>query len=133
MGHAQYLIPHACCCKPSLTLRLIENFVYDPLQSSSSGFCSQTAHFTLVMSLKFFCGTFVNLNMLIIMFQVTRLREYQGVDQDFDESARRYHDLVTVSSDFTEAHCSGITPLLCYFAKVQPNAGKNNLVAETDF
>jgi len=26
---------------------------------------------------------------------VTRLREYQGVDQDFDEIARRYHDLVT--------------------------------------
>lgn len=26
---------------------------------------------------------------------VTRLREYQGVDQDFDEIARRYHDLIT--------------------------------------
>lgn len=36
--------------------------------------------------------------MLMIIFQVTRLREYQGVDQDFDEIARRYHDLVTVSS-----------------------------------
>lgn len=32
-----------------------------------------------------------------LIVQVTRLREYQGVDQDFDEIARRYHDLVTVS------------------------------------
>lgn len=79
-----------------------------------------------------FVKTFLNLNVLMIMFQVTRLREYQGVDQDFDEIARRYHDLVTVSSHSTEAHCSGITPLLCYFAKVQLNEGKNNLVAETE-
>ena len=50
--------------------------------------------------------------MLMIIFQVTRLREYQGVDQDFDEIARRYHDLVTVSSHSIEAHCSGITLLL---------------------
>lgn len=34
---------------------------------------------------------------ILIFGQVTRLREYQGVDQDFDEIARRYHDLVTVS------------------------------------
>lgn len=33
----------------------------------------------------------------MLVLQVTRLREYQGVDQDFDEIAGRYHDLVTVS------------------------------------
>lgn len=35
--------------------------------------------------------------MLFLIFQVTRLREYQGVDPHFDSIARQYHDIVKVS------------------------------------
>ena len=51
---------------------------------------------------------FLNQMNFIGFLQVTRLREYQGVDQDFDEIARRYHDLVTVSIYILFSHFSSL-------------------------
>ena len=36
--------------------------------------------------------------------QVTRLREYQGVDPHFDTIARQYHDIIKVTTMLTVVH-----------------------------
>lgn len=49
--------------------------------------------------------SFVLLFLLVLIidlffYQVTRLREYQGVDPHFDTIARQYHDIVKVKTNW---------------------------------
>ena len=45
------------------------------------------------------------LDLFVYICQVTRLREYQGVDPHFDKIARQYHDIVKVSFNFRVVSC----------------------------
>lgn len=62
------------------------------------------------------------------LYQVTRLREYQGVDPHFDTIARQYHDIVKVTK-FTHLNCSLVTVAVliscCFFAEIGEYAMDN--------
>lgn len=51
------------------------------------------------------------------LYQVTRLREYQGVDPHFDNIARQYHDIVTV---MTKIHISVKPNIICRYVNQLP-------------
>lgn len=51
----------------------------------------------LLLTAHLLLGFFINLQVLFAN-QVTRLREYQGVDPHFDTIARQYHDIVKVKT-----------------------------------
>lgn len=57
----------------------------------------------LILTAHLLLGFFINLQVLFSN-QVTRLREYQGVDPHFDTIARQYHDIVKVITMLTVAH-----------------------------